>query len=176
MIKEMDFVDAVRFAKTYQCYFRPEFSDNWISLDFYWTSRFGVPVEDDRGIIRYVKLDPYVTGAKRWEFFISDELYDKVQKRNQELEKADEKTVGKISVEQFPSPVRLCDLKYGDMFRLADDVYKGLYCNYGQNPTGMISVVNFEEHPDSNHYSFESNTLVYKADKNGEIIDATSEV
>lgn len=175
MIKEMGFADAVQFAKAYNCYFRPEFSDNWISLDFLWTSRYGVPIKDNCGSIRYIKLDPSITTATRWEFLISDEMYEKFSVVKKELKES--KVVKECAkVEQFPSPVRLCDIKYGDMFRLADDVYKGLYCNYGQNPTGMISVVNFEEHPDSNHYSFKSNTLVYKADKNGEIIDATSEV
>ena len=47
MIKEMEFTDAVRFAKACKCYFRPEFSDNWISSsDFAWVSRYGVPVKD----------------------------------------------------------------------------------------------------------------------------------
>lgn len=175
MIKEMDFVDAVRLAKALDVYFRPEFSDNWISQDFYWVSRWGVPAEDNHGVIRYVKLDPYVTTAKRWEFLIADELYNKVQERIKN-EKNENSSSIEAPVEQFPSPVRLCDLKYGDMFRLADDVNGGWYCTYGQNPTGMISVVNFEESPDSYHYSFKSNTLVYKTDKNGEIVDATSEV
>ena len=177
MIKEMEFVDAVRFAKAYQCYFRPEFSDNWISSsDFTWTSRFGVPLEDDRGIIRYLQLEPFVTDAKRWEFLLSDELYNKIQKRNREMDKAKVKAVSEASTKQFPSPVRLCDLKSGDKFRLADDVNKGLYCVLGKDYDGMISISNFEEHPDSNYYKIRPGALVYKTDKNGEIIDATSEV
>lgn len=177
MIKEMEFVDAVRFAKAYQCYFRPEFSDNWISSsDFTWTSRFGVPLEDDRGIIRYLQLEPFVTDAKRWEFLLSDELYGKIQKRVQKMNEAKTETVNEASTEQFPSPVRLCNLKSKDMFRLADDVHKGLYCILGKDWDGQISVSNFEESPDSNYYKFRPNTLVYKTDKSGEIVDATSEV
>ena len=86
MMKEMEFTDAVRFAKACKCYFRPEFSDNWISSsDFTWVSRYGVPVKDMYDSIRYVKLDPSITTAKRWEFLISDELYGKIQKRIQEM-------------------------------------------------------------------------------------------
>ena len=177
MIKEMEFTDAVRFAKACQCYFRPEFSDNWISSsDFTWVSRYGVPVKDMYDSIRYVKLDPSITTAKRWEFLISDELYGKIQKRIQEMNEAKVETVNETSTEQFPSPVRLCDLKSKDMFRLADDVHKGLYCILGKDRDGQISVSNFEESPDSNYYKFRPNTLVYKTDKSGEIVDATSEV
>ena len=173
MIKEMEFTDAVRFAKTCKCYFRPEFSDNWISSsDFTWVSRYGVPVKDMYDSIRYIKLDPSITTAKRWEFLISDELYGKIQKRIQEMNKENSKS----STEQFPSPVRLCDLKSKDMFRLADDVHSGWYCVLGKDLDGKISVSNFEENPDSNYYQFKPNTLVYKTDKNGEIVDATSEV
>ena len=177
MIKEMEFTDAVRFAKACKCYFRPEFSDNWISSsDFTWVSRYGVPVKDMYDSIRYVKLDPSITTAKRWEFLISDELYDKIQKRIQEMNKSKVETVSKASTEQFHSPVRLCDLKSSDMFRLADDVHSGWYCVLGKDLDGRISVSNFEENPDSNYYQFKPNTLVYKTDKNGEIVDATSEV
>ena len=177
MIKEMEFTDAVRFAKACQCYFRPEFSDNWISSsDFTWVSRYGVPVKDIYDSIRYVNLDPSITTAKRWEFLISDELYGKIQKRIQEMNKEKVETVSKASTEQFPSPVRLCDLKSKDMFRLADDVHSGWYCVLGNDWDGRISVSNFEENPDSNYYQFRQNILVYKTDKNGEIVDATSEV
>ena len=177
MIKEIEFTDAARFAKACRCYFRPEFSDNWISSsDFTWVSRYGVPVKDMYDSIRYVKLDPSITTAKRWKFLISDEMYGRIQKRIQEMNKAKAETVSETSAEQFPSPVRLCDLKSGDKFRLADDVNKGLYCVLGKDYDGMISVSNFEEHPDSNYYKIRPGALVYKTDKNGEIVDATSEV
>lgn len=173
MIKEMEFIDAVRLAKACQCYFRPEFSDNWISSsDFTCVSRYGVHVKDVYDSIRYIKLDPSIITTKRWEFLISDELYGKIQKRIQEMDKAKVETISKESTEKFPSPVRLCDLKSNDIFRLADDVHKGLYCILGKDLDGKISVSNFEEH----HYRFKPNTLVYKTDKNGEIIDATSEI
>ena len=173
MIKEMEFTDAARFAKACRCHFRPEFSDNWISSsDFTWVSRYGIPLKDMYDSIRYVKLDPSITTAKRWEFLISDELYGKIQKRIQEMNKEN----SKASTEKFPSPVRLCDLKNKDMFRLADDVHSGWYCVLGKDLDGKISVSNFEENPDSNYYQFKPNTLVYKTDKNGEIVDATSEV
>ena len=92
------------------------------------------------------------------------------------MNKSKIETVSKASTEQFPSPVRLCDLKSKDMFRLADDVHSGWYCVLGKDWDGRISVSNFEENPDSNYYQFKPNTLVYKTDKNGEIVDATSEV
>ena len=96
MIKEMEFTDASRFAKACRCYFRPEFSDNWISSsDFTWVSRYGIPVKDMYGSIRYVKLDPSITTAKRWEFLISDEMYCKIQKRVQEMNENGKKQVVK---------------------------------------------------------------------------------
>lgn len=172
MIKEMGFIEALQFAKTLKCYFRPEFHDNWISPDdLSWVSQYGVPVENDRGATQYVTLFPWIFSETRWEFKFSDKMYDKIKKmREQKNAKED------LSAEQFPSPVRLCDLKSKDMFRLADDVHSGWYCILGKDWDGKISVSNLEEHPDSNYYHFRPSTLVYKTDKNGEIIDATSEI
>lgn len=177
MIKEMEFTDAVRFAKACQCCFRPEFSDNWISSsDFTWVSRYGVPVKDMYDSIRYIKLDPSITTAKRWEFLISDELYNKIQNRIQEMNKAKIETVSKASTEQFPSPVRLCTLKNGDMFKLANDTNNGWYCNFGWGYDRYIHCANYCKNPDDYSDFFAPNTLVYKTDKNGEIVGATSEV
>lgn len=178
MIKEMEFIEALQFAKVLKCYFRPEFHDNWISPDdLSWVSQYGVPVENDHGVTQYVTLFPWITSENRWEFKFNEELYKKIEKMREQKNAGKSESKDEIqSVEQFPSPVRLCDLKSKDMFRLADDVHKGLYCILGKDWDGRISVSNFEEHPDSNYYKFRPNILVYKTDKNGGIVDATSEV
>lgn len=172
MIKEMGFIEALQFAKTLKCYFRPEFHDNWISPDdLSWVSQYGVPVENDRSATQYVTLFPWILSETRWEFKFSDKMYDKVKKMREQKNAKDDSPA-----EQFPFPVRLCSLNNGDMFKLANDVNGGWYCKFGLGYDGKIHCADYHKNPDDNSNFFAPNILVYKTNKNGEIVDAASEV